>query len=180
MFSLKTVDKTDAMRRLSRGKMAMVSAQDKKDRDDEGLEDESDDEEDRLDRELDSMYDNYRERKAEADAKYRAKKARKERGDDEWDGLSGSEKSQDSDSSELDEDDDSSDDDDDDENSKGLLRDLDISEPSGDGLSKRAAAFFSQDMFKEIAGVIPEAEEVDIRPNGDVGEKQKDGKRTSF
>lgn len=180
MFSLKTVDKTDAMRRLSRGKMAMVSAQDKKDRDNEAeaLDDESDDEEDRLDRELDSMYDNYRERKAEADAKYRAKKARKERGDDEWDGISGSEKSQDSDSSELDEDDDSSDDDDDDEPSNGLLRDLDSSGPSGDGLSKRAAAFFSQDIFKGIAGVIPEAgdvesDEVDIRPNGGVTEKQK-------
>ncbi|POR33989.1 AdoMet-dependent rRNA methyltransferase SPB1 [Tolypocladium paradoxum] len=180
MFSLKTVDKTDAMRRLSRGKMAMVSAQDKEDRDNqaEDIDDESDDEEDRLDRELDSMYDNYRERKAEADAKYRAKKARKERGDDEWDGLSGSEKSQESDSSELDEDDDSSDEDDDDEPSDGLLRDLDSSGPSGNGLSKRAAAFFSQDIFRGIAGAIPEAgdvenDEADTKPNVGIAEKQK-------
>ncbi|PNY18331.1 AdoMet-dependent rRNA methyltransferase SPB1 [Tolypocladium capitatum] len=184
MFSLKTVDKTHAMRRLSRGKMAMVSAQDKKDRDNqaEAIGVESDDEEDRLERELDSMYDNYRERKAEADAKYRAKKARKERDDDEWGGLSGSDKSEESDSSELDEDGDSSDDndddDDDEEPSNGLLRDLDGSGPSGDGLSKRAAAFFSQDIFKGIAGAISgagdvENDEVHTGPNGNMAEMQK-------
>jgi len=109
----------------------------------------SDEEEDRLERELDSMYDNYRERKAEADAKYRAKKARKEHGDDEWEGLSGSEKDEESESSDLDEED-SSDDDDEGVSPNGLLRDLDDSEPGENGLSKRAAAFFNQDIFKGI------------------------------
>ncbi|OAQ85333.1 AdoMet-dependent rRNA methyltransferase spb-1 [Purpureocillium lilacinum] len=154
MFSLKKVDKTDAMRRLARGKMTKVADDAKKALDNqqaqEDDEDEvSDEEEDRLERELDSMYDNYRERKAEADAKYRAKKARKEHGDDEWEGLSGSEKDEKSESSDLDEED-SSDDDDEGVSPNGLLRDLDDSEPGENGLSKRAAAFFNQDIFKGI------------------------------
>lgn len=158
MFSLKTADKSDALRRLARGKMVAASAPDK-DRDSGAGQtgddnDESDDEEDRLERELDSMYSSYRERKAEADAKYRAKKAREERGDDEWEGLSASAKSDEGESSELDESDDSSDDADDDQPPVSLLRDLDTSGPSGDGLSKRASAFFSQDIFKDITNVI--------------------------
>ncbi|KAJ6438699.1 AdoMet-dependent rRNA methyltransferase spb-1 [Purpureocillium lavendulum] len=153
MFSLKTLDKTDAMRRLARGKMTKVAENAKKATEDaqqDDADESSDEEEDRLERELDSMYDNFRERKAEADAKYRAKKARKEHGDDEWEGLSGSEKEQQSESSDLDEED-SSDDDDDEVSSKGLLRDLDDSATPENGLSKRAAAFFNQDIFKGIA-----------------------------
>lgn len=163
IFSLKKVDKTDAMRRLNRGKMAIVTESKKKDLD-SGLgssgetDDDSDPEEDRLDRELDSMYDSYKERKSEADAKYRAKKAREERGDDEWEGLSAEEDHKDDDSSELDEEDDSSDDEDDATPAKGLLTDLDSSSGSG-GLSKRATNFFNQDIFKDIAGVLPEEEE---------------------
>ncbi|UNI19171.1 AdoMet-dependent rRNA methyltransferase spb1 [Purpureocillium takamizusanense] len=154
MFSLKKVDKTDAMRRLARGKMTKVGDDAKKVEDNghaqaNNEDEETDEEEDRLERELDSMYDNYRERKAEADAKYRAKKARKEHGDDEWEGLSGSEKDEKSESSDLDEED-SSDDDDEGLSDKGLLRDLDDTEPSESGLSKRAAAFFNQDVFKGI------------------------------
>jgi AdoMet-dependent rRNA methyltransferase SPB1 len=103
------------------------------------------------------MYNQYRERKAEDDAKYRAKKAREEHGDDEWEGLSVSERSDISESSDLDEDDDSSEDD---EASPvgGLLTDLDNSAPNKDGLSKRAAAFFSQDLFQGITEVLPTPE----------------------
>ncbi|ODA77405.1 hypothetical protein RJ55_07034 [Drechmeria coniospora] len=161
MFSLKKVDKTNAMRRLDRGRMTAVSAKDQKSQakeEPEMSDSESDDEQDRLDRELDSMYDNYRERKSEADAKYRAKKARKEHGDDEWEGVSGEDEAEESASSDLDEEDDSSEDNDDDDDvrpSKGLLRDLDDVEPSENGLSKRAAAFFNQDIFQGIADAIP-------------------------
>ena len=89
MFSLKKVDKTEAMRRLNKGKMVKVTESTVKKDQDSGLgssadtDEEEDDEEDRLDRELDSMYSQYRERKSEADAKYRAKKAREEHKDDE-------------------------------------------------------------------------------------------------
>ncbi|KAF5017390.1 hypothetical protein F66182_10684 [Fusarium sp. NRRL 66182] len=161
IFSLKKVDKTDAMRRLNRGKMIVPPKTPQIA--DSGLgssgetDDESDPEEDRLERELDSMYDQYRERKSEADAKYRAKKARKEHGDDEWDGLSGEEGEEKGDSSELEEDD-SSDDDEDEAPTKGLIRDLDSSK-GANGLSKRATAFFNQDIFQGITGIVPEPEE---------------------
>lgn len=162
MFSLKKVDKTDAMRRLNRGKMIIPTQATQKEAD-SGLgssgetDDESDPEEDRLERELESMYDQYKERKAEVDAKYRAKKARKNFGDDEWDGLSGEEADEKGDSSDLEEDDSSSDEEDE-APTEGLIRDLDSSK-GANGLSKRATAFFNQDIFSGISGMLPEQED---------------------
>ncbi|KAF5723572.1 SPB1-like protein [Fusarium mundagurra] len=162
MFSLKKVDKTDAMRRLNRGKMIVPTQSTHKEAD-SGLgssgetDDESDPEEDRLERELESMYDQYKERKAEVDAKYRAKKARKNFGDDEWDGLSGEEADEKDGSSELEEDDSSSDEEDE-APAEGLIRDLDSSK-GANGLSKRATAFFNQDIFSGISGILPEQED---------------------
>lgn len=175
MFSLKKVDKTDAMRRLNRGKMAFVKEQPQRD---SGLgssgetDEESDDEEDRLDRELDSLYDNYRERKSEADAKFRAKQARKERGDDEWEGLSADEAQEEAASSELDESDGSSDEEGDDLSSKGLIRDLDSSQGAG-GLSKRATNFFNQEIFKGITSTVLEEDDAAADDSAD-GEVDRD------
>ncbi|CZR39320.1 putative SPB1-required for ribosome synthesis, putative methylase [Fusarium proliferatum ET1] len=162
MFSLKKVDKTDAMRRLNRGKMIVPTPATQKEAD-SGLgssgetDDESDPEEDRLERELESMYDQYKERKAEIDAKYRAKKARKNFGDDEWDGLSGEEADEKDDSSDLEEDDSSSDEEDE-APTEGLIHDLDSSK-GANGLSKRATAFFNQDIFSGISGILPDQED---------------------
>ncbi|KAI1025356.1 hypothetical protein LB504_012629, partial [Fusarium proliferatum] len=162
MFSLKKVDKTDAMRRLNRGKMIVPTQATQKEAD-SGLgssgetDDESDSEEDRLERELESMYDQYKERKAEVDAKYRAKKARKNFGDDEWDGLSGEEADENDDSSDLEEDDSSSSEDE--APTEELIRDLDSSK-GANGLSKRATAFFNQDIFLGISGILPEQEDI--------------------
>ncbi|KAK4127845.1 AdoMet-dependent rRNA methyltransferase spb-1 [Parathielavia appendiculata] len=168
MFRLKVIDQTDVLRRIAKGKMVKVTeAEAKKDRD-SGIgssgetDDESDDEADLLERELDNMYDQYRERKAAADAKYRAKKARQEHGDDEWEGVSGSEKegSDDDDDDVLEED--SSDDSDAEERgdtSKPLIRDLDSTPQDEAGLSKRARGFFSQDIFQSIPGLLDVPEE---------------------
>ncbi|RGP60695.1 et-dependent rrna methyltransferase spb-1 [Fusarium longipes] len=164
MFSLKKVDKTDAMRRLNRGKMVVPSQAPQKQLD-SGLgssgetDDESDPEEDRLERELESMYNQYKERKSEVDAKYRAKKARKEHGDDEWEGVSGEEDEDKGDSSGLEESD-SSDDEEDAAPPQGLIRDLDSSK-GANGLSKRATNFFNQDIFQGITGIVPEEESAD-------------------
>ncbi|RBQ77064.1 hypothetical protein FVER14953_07797 [Fusarium verticillioides] len=161
MFSLKKVDKTDAMRKLNRGKMVVPTQATQKEAD-SGLgssgetDNESDPEEDRLERELESMYDQYKERKAEVDAKYRAKKARKNFGDDEWAGLSGEEAEEKDDSSELEEDDSS--DDEDETPTTGLIRDLDSSK-GANGLSKMATAFFNRDIFSGITGILPEQED---------------------
>ncbi|AEO62624.1 uncharacterized protein THITE_2107005 [Thermothielavioides terrestris NRRL 8126] len=169
MFRLKAIDQTEALRRIAKGKMAMLTeAEARKDRD-SGIgssgetDDESDDDGDRLERELDNMYDQYKERKMAADAKYRAKKARQEHADEEWEGVSASEKG-DSDDEDSALEEDSSDDSDAEERgdtSKPLIRDLDNTPQDGTGLSKRARGFFSQDVFQSIPGLldVPEEEE---------------------
>jgi AdoMet-dependent rRNA methyltransferase SPB1 len=163
VFALKTMDTTDALARISKGRMAIVTDGDgRKDRD-SGIgssgetDDESDEEEDRLERELDALYEDYKDRASQADAKARAKKARDELGDDEWEGVSASEKG-DSDSdddsmfeeaSETEEVGDSV------VGSQPLLTDLDGDDASAPGgLSKRARAFFNQDIFQGISGIL--------------------------
>jgi AdoMet-dependent rRNA methyltransferase SPB1 len=162
MFSLKKADQSDVMRRLAKGKMAISSEVKQKDKD-SGLgssidaEDDSDDDGDELEGELDSMYEQYKERKSELDAKYRAKKARQEH-DDEWEGLSAEEQSPAEDSSDLEEEEDDSEEDEDDKlPTRGLLRDLEESAAGDGGLSKRATAFFSQDIFQGVADMVPKS-----------------------
>ncbi|KAI0122941.1 AdoMet-dependent rRNA methyltransferase SPB1 [Xylariales sp. AK1849] len=163
MFALKPIDKSNAIGKISKGKMAVVNPTDaKKDRD-SGIgssgdtDDESDEEEDRLDRELDGMYSQYVERKAESDAKYRAKKARKEHEDGEWEGVSGDEQVSSDDDMEIDQDSDESDDEDS-APSKQLLTDLDNTPTEAGGLSKRARSFFAQDIFNDMPGLLDEPE----------------------
>ncbi|XXH00777.1 hypothetical protein Hte_007128 [Hypoxylon texense] len=168
MFALKPIDKKGAVNRIVKGRMAVLSeAEAKKDRDSgigsSGETDEEDEEEDRLERELDNMYDQFRERKAESDAKYRAKKARQEHEDGEWEGLSADEQqSSDEDEMQVDSDEDS--DEEDSVPSKPLITDLDNAPAGSGGLSKRATNFFSQGIFKDIPGILdePEAEEMEV------------------
>lgn len=165
MFRLKTIDANAALNKITKGKMAVLKEQEKtKDYDfgSDGEDYSSDEEADRLEAELDNLYDQYRERKAASDAKYRAKKARKEGDDEEWEGVSGDEKagSDDDDELEVDSSDGDSDSDDDEPGQK-LITDLDGVPESKDGLSKRAKNFFSQGVFAEIPGLLdePESEE---------------------
>jgi AdoMet-dependent rRNA methyltransferase SPB1 len=98
-------------------------------------------------------YLRYQERKAETDAKYKAKKARKEHEDGEWTGFSDGEMSIDEDN-EVVEHEVSSDSESDDEEEEGkqLVKKLDGADIKGeDGLSKRAALFFDQDIFAGIS-----------------------------
>jgi AdoMet-dependent rRNA methyltransferase SPB1 len=165
MFRLKAIDQTDALHRIAKGKMTKVpTAAAKLDRD-SGIgsspdDDETDEEADQLERELDNMYDQFRERKAASDAKYRAKKARKEHGDDEWEGVSGSEKEDSDDDEEEALEEDSDDSDSESEGTgKSLLRDLDNTPEDEAGLSKRARNFFTQDIFQSIPGLLDVPEE---------------------
>jgi AdoMet-dependent rRNA methyltransferase SPB1 len=160
MFGLKAIDKSGAVDRIAKGKMAILTEADARKDHDSGFgsaeeDEESDEEEDQLDRELDSLYEQYQEHKSDVDAKYRAKKARKEHEDGDWEGFSADNQS--SDDGELDED--SSDDSADEgiPSRRPLLTDLDRSEKKAGGLSKRATQFFDQDIFKDIGG-IPEEE----------------------
>ncbi|CAK7567303.1 MAG: AdoMet-dependent rRNA methyltransferase spb1 [Sporothrix epigloea] len=172
LFGLKKIDKSDAMQRISRGKMATINPN--KVTPDEGSDsgtgssvetDDEDDEEDRLEREMDSQYDQYQERRAATDAKHRAKKARESGNDEEWEGVSAGESDIEDSDGDLEED--SSSDEDDAtparrkkaSSTKSLLTDLDTSGPDKSGLSKRAQDFFSRSEFSDIIGDIDEEEE---------------------
>lgn len=154
MFRLKSIDETDALRHIARGKMATFTKPEKKPELDSGIgsSDEEDETEDRLEQELDAMYDQYRERKSDADPKYRAKRSREEF-DDEWEGLSAvGSADEGSDDSELEEESGDEMGDDSEGIGKSLLRDLD-DEPADSALSKRARNFFNQDIFKDVLGI---------------------------
>ncbi|KAL2760550.1 hypothetical protein ACRALDRAFT_1017665, partial [Sodiomyces alcalophilus JCM 7366] len=165
MFSLKMVDKAGAAGRLTRGKMA-IPKQSEPSRD-SGIgssgetDSESDDDGDRLERELDNMYEHYRERKAEADAKYRAKRAREEHNDDEFEGFSAGEDGKSEDDIDL-EDDSSDESDDEASDGRPLVTDLQGAEQEGH-LSRRAQNFFSQDIFKDIPGLVDDSAEEDAK-----------------
>ncbi|KAF2126942.1 hypothetical protein P153DRAFT_321812 [Dothidotthia symphoricarpi CBS 119687] len=157
MFALKAVDKAGALSRIARGKMATIVEREK----DESSEEEmfTDDEEDHLERDLDAMYGEYVEQRSIRDAKYRAKRARGEDADGEWNGFSENEREE-SDHEELvqDQESDSSDDE---EGPKALITDLDNEDGSSKGLTKRAARFFDQDIFKGIDGLDEMEEDED-------------------
>ena len=167
MFGLKPIDKSGAVDKIARGKMAILKEVEAKYQDSgfgSGETDEDDEEEDRLDRDLDAMYEQYQERKSEVDAKYRAKKARKEHDDGEWEGF-GSDKVD----SEEELEEDTSDGSDGEVASKGpLLTDLDRNTKKSGGLSRRAAQFFDQDIFKEIGGVPEEESEAEVDGDEDI------------
>ncbi len=160
MFGLKAIDKSGAVDKIARGKMAILTEADRLKDVEFGSdsEEESDDEQDKLDRELDSLYIQYQERKSDTDAKYRAKKARKEHEDGDWEGFS-AEEGKASDDSELEEDSDDESSGDEATSKKPLLTDLERNEKKPGGLSTRAARFFDQDIFKDIGGILEEEPE---------------------
>ncbi|KAI4689855.1 AdoMet-dependent rRNA methyltransferase spb1 [Alternaria hordeiaustralica] len=157
MFGLKAVDKAGALNRIAKGKMAQVIEREQPEEEEE--EPETDDEEDRLERDLDNMYGEYVEQRSARDAKYRAKRARKQDDDGEWNGFSDGEKEQSDDEELVQSDSDWSDDEE--EGPKNLITDLDNEEQPRTGLTKRAARFFDQDIFKGIDGLEDLEEEDD-------------------
>jgi AdoMet-dependent rRNA methyltransferase SPB1 len=150
MFGLKQIDKAGALPVIAKGKMATLVEREKDESEDE--EEVTDDEEDQLERELDAMYGDYVEQKSARDAKYRSKRARKEDEDGEWHGFSDSNKEESSDE-ELVQDEDSDWSDDAEEVPQKLITDLDRDGTTKNGLTKRAARFFDQDIFKGIDGL---------------------------
>jgi AdoMet-dependent rRNA methyltransferase SPB1 len=160
MFALKIVDKADALDKVVKGKMNLVVTQEveksrngvkerQKDDSSESEGERADPEGDLLERELDLMYQQYQESRSVADAKYRAKKARKEHEDGEWEGFS--EKGESSDNVVLDESsEDPSDVEEPDNLNKPLTTTLATNDVEESGLTRRAAIFFDQDIFKGI------------------------------
>ena len=173
MFALKSIDKAGALSKIARGKMAQIVERKPEDSSDE--EQFTNDEEDLLERNLDEMYGDYVEQRSARDAKYRAKRSRKEGDDGEWNGFSDNE-GEESNDEELvqDEDDDSSEDEN--EEVKTLITELDHEEISNKGLTKRATRFFDQDIFKGIdeLDALEDDEDSGIDVEADVGLKMEE------
>jgi len=170
MFALAAADRAGAIERIARGKMAIpVQIQEHSNQASSDEEEESDGEEDQLDRELDSLYSQYQERKSQADAKRRAKKARKERQDGDWEGFSDKEES---DSEHLEEDSDSDSESMTANNMASHGSHLIIETETASGLSnncltQKAAMFFDQDIFKDLCGLAEDEEDSAIYMESD-------------
>lgn len=144
MFNLKSSDKAESAARSASGKMD-IADEESDDLEDSSSESDSNSDEDgdRLDRELDTLYETYQQRKEDSDAKQRAKRARKEREKDDFEGFSGSERGQ---ASEHDTD----------AETVLPLRPATATQ----GLSTRAAMFFDQDIFQDL-GIADAVEDDD-------------------
>ncbi|KAH0536642.1 AdoMet-dependent rRNA methyltransferase spb1 [Glutinoglossum americanum] len=170
MFALKMVDKAGAVDKLAKGKMNVVISQENpkirngaterptnsssKSKDKEG-----DADEDVLERELDSMYEQYQARRSDTDTKYRAKKARKEHDDGEWEGFSEKDDSSDDDAMLNQSSDDSSDTEERGNLNKPLITALAINGIGEGGLTRQATIFFDQEIFKGINGLSDSAQD---------------------
>ncbi|KAK6509448.1 AdoMet-dependent rRNA methyltransferase spb1 [Arthrobotrys musiformis] len=187
MFKLKTVDAAGGLKEVAKGKMNMVVDEDEARaraaaaQKEEESDEESDDAEDALEDELDRMYEQYVEKKAERDDKFKAKRARKQGNDDEWDGIDENKKddvTSDEDVIAEEDDDDDSSEDDDGEPEQRLVTSLDSEPTTASGLSKKAALFFDQDIFKEFGDVeeggSSEEEESEDEADGDSEEGEEE------
>ncbi|KAI9768237.1 MAG: AdoMet-dependent rRNA methyltransferase spb1 [Geoglossum simile] len=166
MFMLKTVDKAGAVDKVAKGKMnVVISRKDGKKGRNGGMDQSAnewpeesgserwDTEEDTLERELDSLYEQYRERRSDTDAKYRAKKARKEYEDGEWEGFSEKAESSDDDAVLDSSSEDSTDVEEPGNQNKSLITTLAANETQEGGLTREAVIFFNQEIFKSINGL---------------------------
>ncbi|KAI9720957.1 MAG: AdoMet-dependent rRNA methyltransferase spb1 [Chrysothrix sp. TS-e1954] len=176
MFNLKTVDKTGRLGKIADGRMHTVTQRPEPEEESEEEVD-TDEEGDDLEGELDTLYDQYQERRMQADAKYRAKKARKEHNDDDFEGFSdrarsGSESSDDEDVVQ-DEASDTSSDEEGDEESTSLFHSAGETAETQGGLSRRAQLFFDQDIFKSLPGLDTTHDDSGIDMDNDSADSTK-------
>ncbi|KAL9083980.1 MAG: hypothetical protein Q9159_005473 [Coniocarpon cinnabarinum] len=155
MFSLKQADRAGATGQIARGNMSLIRPRLEQGKQPETQEESSDEDGDDLEGQLDNMYEQYQEHRSEQDAKYRAKRARKEH-NDEFEGFSDREEASEASDDELIEDEDSSDSESDLETvhqaplSRAVATEQ---EKQGGSLSGRATRFFDQDLFRSIGAI---------------------------
>ncbi|KAL8658146.1 MAG: hypothetical protein Q9226_001229 [Calogaya cf. arnoldii] len=165
MFTLGALDPSRAID-ITKGNMGIVLQKTPHRESDSESVSGSDEEQDGLDSELDTLYNEYQQRRSETDAKYRAKKARKEHEELDWNGVAESVASSDDDvemdrlstSTRTSEDDEST-------------SQLPASSNKHSALTHRAALFFDQDVFKDV-GLL---DQVDPPDSGSYGNEEKRG-----
>lgn len=151
LFNLKNAERTGKLDDLIKGKKAMVLAEEEQKNDESSanfkeIDLDSDGAVEDLDEQLDNMYQQYKERKAERDAKYEAKKLR-EVNDDEWTGFDNNGRDSDEEGAVV-EDSDSDSDDDIGQQVNQLLSTFESKKEGG--LSRKAAIFFENPIFDGV------------------------------
>lgn len=166
IFNLKSAEKTGILDKLAKGKRRMIFDKEELAEDNDIHIDENAPLEDRdelaeadeLESQLDGMYRNYKERKAERDAKFRAKQAREAGEADNWEGFKetpSDEELEDGEKDYVNDDDDSElSDSDDDEAINQLIAKL-KSRENGSKLSSKARALFSDSLFEGVEPDLP-------------------------
>lgn len=164
LFNLKSAERSGKLDSLARGKRALIPRDENHANEHMDLGEEYDEREDEevvddLEAELDDMYGQFKQRRAESDARARAKRAREESEDEEWYGItdkkSDVESDSDSDESLVDVEDDDEEDPDGDEGINKLIATL-RPEKAANGLSRKAALFFNNPIFKDAASLTAE------------------------
>ncbi|SJM88154.1 probable AdoMet-dependent rRNA methyltransferase SPB1 [Zygosaccharomyces bailii] len=164
MFNLKTAEKTGILDKLAKGKRRMIFAQDDSNKDNEiyfedgiVLHDRTDPEEaDDLEAELDEMYSQYKLRKAERDAKFKAKQARGGDVDDDWEGFTNEEEHEEQEKNDADhyEEESSEDSDSDDDASINNLISKLKGKAGDQKLSNKAKMLFNDPIFANVTADI--------------------------
>jgi len=171
-FRLRDVDRAGIARDMARGRMhtavvpAKTEASDVVEEDEDG---------DALEMQLDSMYELFQERREDRDAKARAKRARRDANadnDDEFEGFDNDDKGVETDaSSDVDLVEDEDYESETDESDAQLLNELQPKDQNKPGaLSRRAASFFQNEIFKSIGEIegpdSEDEEEIEQRDSG--------------
>lgn len=186
LFNLKSAEKTGILDKLAKGKKRMIFTEEELANDvdihideNEVVERNKYTEADDLEAQLDSMYENYKSRKSERNAKFRAKLARGGDVEDEWTGFNDNKKSDDEAEEEkkdyIDDDSDSGlSDSDDDEAINSLISK--IKGQSGDGkLSQKARMLFNDPIFDGVNPdfAIPKTDGISSESVGDISKISK-------
>lgn len=167
-FRIKDVDREEGIRRkLARGVMHTQVEAEKPKEESEDEDDSEDETADRLEMELEGMYEQYQARVEDRDTKARAKRARRagnggeeEEEFEDFDERGGAADNDGSDADLVEDEDDDEDSDSDEGDGGSLTTDLRPKNEKINGLTRRAANFFEQDIFKDIDG-LDDVDEMD-------------------
>ncbi|CAG8552407.1 1511_t:CDS:10 [Acaulospora morrowiae] len=169
LFDLKKVDKNGILSKMRKGNMDIILDQDDEkneymfidQHEDTESVNENDDDITHLEKELDELYEQYQERKAERDAKYRVKKLRAQENDQDDVQSNGFKDDSDTEENVMSQSDEYS-------SSSDNKKDVENIKIPGD-LSKKAAVFFDQPLFKDFGQENDPEQSI----NGDNGLKCK-------
>ena len=172
VFDLGTLHRSGAANKIAKDSIN-VSAFDDADSVAESVKsmDTADEVEDGLEEELDRLYNQYQQRKVESNAKSRARQARSEHADGDWEGFpEGKEDQRPDHEATAEMRDMSSEDEDSLATSRLVSFENNATGQTGAGLSRKTARFFEQDIFRDIDGLsIEGGQDSGIDMDGDFG-----------